>query len=100
MVNKRKVCQVFYNNPQGSRLSGRSKGGWWNCVQTVVNKCKIKNWKDMSRNRADWEKSIKEAKVCIGLLCHLRRRRRTTTTTTIRTRYSTTRAFNIEQSAI
>ena len=31
------------------------------------------NWKEVSKNRADWEKRIKEAKVCIGLLCHLRR---------------------------
>jgi hypothetical protein len=30
----------------------------------------------MSKNRADWEKSIKEAKVRIGLQCHLRSRRR------------------------
>jgi len=67
MDDKRKVFQVFYNNPQGSRLSGGPKSGWWNYVQTVINKCKIKNWKDMSRNRADWEKSIKEAKVRIGL---------------------------------
>jgi hypothetical protein len=29
--------------------------------------CKIKNWKKRSQNRADWEKSIKEVKVCIGL---------------------------------
>jgi hypothetical protein len=27
-------------------------------------------------NRADWEKCIKEMKVCIGLQCHLRKRRR------------------------
>jgi hypothetical protein len=67
MDNKRKVCQVFYNNPQGSRLNGRPKSGWWNYVQTVINKFKIKNWKDMSRNRADWENSIKEASVRIGL---------------------------------
>jgi len=26
------------------------------------------------KNRADWEKSNKEAKVHVGLLCHLRRR--------------------------
>jgi len=24
-------------------------------------------WKEKSKNRADWEKSIKEANVCIGL---------------------------------
>ena len=39
---KRKVSQVFDNNPQGSRLRGRPKNRWWNCVQTGINKCKIK----------------------------------------------------------
>jgi hypothetical protein len=28
------------------------------------------------KTRADWEKSIREAKVRFGLYCHLRRRRR------------------------
>jgi len=55
----RKVCQVFYNNSQGSRLRGRPKNRWWNCVQTDINRCKIKNWKERSKNTADWEKSIK-----------------------------------------
>ena len=36
-------------------------------MQTDFNKCKFKNWIVMSKNRADWEKSITEAKVCIGL---------------------------------
>ena len=67
MDSKRKVCQVFYNNPQGNQLSGRPKSGWCNYVQTVINTCKIKNLEDMSRSRTDWEKSIKEAKVRIGL---------------------------------
>jgi hypothetical protein len=33
----------------------------------------IKNWKERSRKRADWEKSIQEAEVHVGLSCHLRR---------------------------
>jgi len=33
-------------------------------------------WKERSKSRANWEKSIKEEKVRIGLKCHLRRRRR------------------------
>jgi hypothetical protein len=45
-------------------------------VQTDINRCKIKNWKERSKNRADLEKSVEEEKVCIGLQCHLRRRRR------------------------
>ena len=36
--------QVFNSNPQGSRLRGWPKNRWWNCVQTEINKCKIKNW--------------------------------------------------------
>jgi hypothetical protein len=52
MDSKRKVIHVFYSNSQGSRLRGQPK------------------------NRADWEKSIKEAKVHIGLQCHPRSRRR------------------------
>jgi hypothetical protein len=45
MDNRRKVSQVFKNNPQGSRLRGRPRHRWWNCVQTGINKCKITNWK-------------------------------------------------------
>jgi hypothetical protein len=32
-----------------------------------IKKCKINNWKERSKNRADWERAIKEAKVRIGL---------------------------------
>jgi hypothetical protein len=37
------------------------------CAQTDINKCKIKKWKEKSKNRAYWEKSIKVVKVYIGL---------------------------------
>jgi hypothetical protein len=59
MDRKRKLGQVFNNNPQGSRLSRRPKNRWWNCVQTDINKCEITSWNDRSNNRADWEKYIK-----------------------------------------
>ena len=64
---KRKVSQVFHNNPQGSRLRERPKSRCWKCVQTDSNRFKIKNWKVRSKSRADWEKAIKEAKVRVGL---------------------------------
>jgi len=32
-----------------------------------MNKCKVINWREISKGRSDWEKSIKEAEVCIGL---------------------------------
>jgi len=53
------VSQEFNSNPQGSRLRGRPKNRWWNCVQTAINKCKVKNWKERWRNRGDWEKCSK-----------------------------------------
>jgi hypothetical protein len=67
MSRKRKVSQVFNNNPQGSRLRGQPKNRWWNCVETDIEKCRNTNWKERSKNRADWEKSIKEVKVHTGL---------------------------------
>jgi len=39
-------------------------------------KCKVINWRERSKGRSDWKKSIKEAEMCIGLYCHLRRMRR------------------------
>jgi hypothetical protein len=67
MGSKRKVSHVFNIIPQRSPLRGRSKNRWWNCVLTDIKKCTIKNWKERSRNRADWQKSINEVKVHIGL---------------------------------
>jgi len=45
MDSKRKVSQVFNNNPQGSRLRGRPKNGWWNCVKQR----KIMYWKGRTK---------------------------------------------------
>jgi len=48
----------------------------WDCAQTLINEnCNLER---EVKNRAEWEKSIKEAKVRIGLQCHLRRRKITT----------------------
>lgn len=35
--------------------------------QTDINKYKVRNWKDRSKNRADCDESFKEAKIRIGL---------------------------------
>jgi len=50
MDSARKVSLILNNNPQGSRLRGRPKNRWWNCVQTNVNKCTITNWKERSKS--------------------------------------------------
>jgi hypothetical protein len=77
MDSKRNVSKVFNNNPQGRRIRGRQNHRW-NCVQTdtCIKKWKITNWKGSLKNIADWEKSIKEAKVRIGVKCNRRRRRK------------------------
>jgi hypothetical protein len=49
MDGKRKVSQVFNNNPQGSRLRVRLKNRWWNSVQTDISKWKITIWKERSK---------------------------------------------------
>ena len=46
MDSKRKVNQVFNNNPQRSRLRGRPKNRWRSCVQTDIKKCRITIWKE------------------------------------------------------
>ena len=42
MNSKRKVGQVFNNNPQRSSQRVRPKNRWWNCVQTHNGSCRIK----------------------------------------------------------
>ena len=41
MDSKKNSSQVFNNNSQVSRLRGRPKSRWWNCVQKYITKCKL-----------------------------------------------------------
>jgi hypothetical protein len=66
MDSERKVCEEYNNNPQGSGLRGRPKNRRWNCVQQILTNANYKLEREV-KNRADWEKSIKEAKIHIGL---------------------------------
>ena len=74
MDGTRKVSRVFSNNPQGSRLGGRPKNRKWNCVQKMLIDGKLEE--GLKAELTGWGKSVKEAKVVIGLQCHLWRRRR------------------------
>ena len=72
MDSERKVNQVFNDNSEGRRLKGRPKtdcGTMYRQTdrQTDINKCKITNWNERSKNRAEWEKLNKEEKVRIGI---------------------------------
>jgi hypothetical protein len=50
MDSKRKVSQVFNNNPQGSRLRGRPKNRCWNFVQILIRVyAKLKTGKEVKK---------------------------------------------------
>ena len=49
MDKERKVYNIFYNQPQGTRV--RPKNRWMDCVLSDIKKCKIRNWKEQSRDR-------------------------------------------------
>jgi hypothetical protein len=59
MDSKRKVSEVFNNNPEGSRLRGRPKIRWWNCVQTGTDKYEITNWKERSKTELTGRSALK-----------------------------------------
>jgi hypothetical protein len=51
MDKERKIYNIFYNQPQGTRIKGRSKNRWMNCVLSGIKKCKIRNWKEHSKDK-------------------------------------------------
>jgi hypothetical protein len=56
MDSNRKLSPFFNKNSQEIRLRGQPKNRWWKWLQTDINKCKITNWKERPKNRADWGK--------------------------------------------
>ena len=67
MDSKRKVREVFNDNPQGSRLRGRPKNRRSNCVQTGISKCKITNWKERSKTELTGRRKRKSALDCSAI---------------------------------
>jgi hypothetical protein len=61
------MIEMVNNNPQGNRLTARPKNRWWNCVQTGIDKYRIKNWKERSKTGLTAGKSIKKAEVRLGM---------------------------------
>ena len=52
-----KERNIFYNQPQGIRVRGMPKNRWMDCVLSDIEKCKITNWKEQSRERGIWRRS-------------------------------------------
>lgn len=66
MDSKRKISQAFNNNPQGNDWYDDQKtDGGTVCKQILID-TKLKTGKRYQKT-PEWEKSIKEAGVCIGL---------------------------------
>jgi hypothetical protein len=66
MDSKRKVSKVFNNNPRGSRLRGRPRNRWWNCVQTDIKKRKITDGKERLRNIPTGRSLLRGRKFALG----------------------------------
>jgi hypothetical protein len=66
MDTKRKGSKVFNSNPQGSLLRGRPETDVGTVYKHILKMQSYKLEREV-KNRADWEKSNKEAKVHIGL---------------------------------
>ena len=74
MENTRKVTQVFHNNPQGSCQRGRPRYRWVHDVQTDLEKCGSRDWKQKVKNGDERRRLMRELKTSIGLQSHERRR--------------------------
>ncbi|KAJ4446086.1 hypothetical protein ANN_12778 [Periplaneta americana] len=66
METTRKVKVVFNNNPDGTRLRGRLRTKWWNCVRVDVNRLGIRNWRELAMDREGWKRAIEEVKAHLG----------------------------------
>ncbi|KAJ4443479.1 hypothetical protein ANN_05151 [Periplaneta americana] len=66
METTRKVKIVFNNNPDGTRLRGRPRTRWWNCVRVDVNRLGIRNWRELAMDREGWKRAIEEVKAHLG----------------------------------
>jgi hypothetical protein len=76
MDSKTKASTVFNNNPQGSRLRGRPKIRWWNCVHTDINTRNITNWKEMSKTELNGRRPLRKRRSALDCSDIEERRRR------------------------
>ncbi|PSN40205.1 hypothetical protein C0J52_25406 [Blattella germanica] len=66
MEASRKVKMVFNNNPEGTRLRGRPRNRWWNCVRADLNRFGISNWSELAMDREGWKRAMEEANAHLG----------------------------------
>ena len=51
----------FSSQPEGVKTRGRPGYRWWECVRAGIKKGRTVNLMDISRNRNEWNKNMKEA---------------------------------------
>ena len=65
MDRTRKISKIFNDHPQRCRLFRTIKKQLGGIVYKQLGK--VTSWKERSNKRADWRKSVKEARVRTGL---------------------------------
>jgi hypothetical protein len=65
MEDDRMVKQLTSWKPFGKRPAGRSKNRWIDGVD--MEELKVKNWKELTGNRKEWNKLVEKAKTDPGL---------------------------------
>jgi hypothetical protein len=62
MEDDRMVKNVTNWKPSGKRPAGRPKNRWMNGILKDMEVLKVKNWKELTRNRTEWNKLVEKAK--------------------------------------
>jgi hypothetical protein len=60
--------------PFEKRPAGRPKNRWIDGILKDMEVLKVKNWKELTRNRKEWNGLVEKAKIHPGLWCCRRRR--------------------------
>jgi hypothetical protein len=63
----RMVKKLTNRKPFGKRPAGRTKNRWIDGILKDVEVLKMKNWKELTRNRKEWNKLVEKAKTHPGL---------------------------------
>lgn len=69
MNAERTPLKVFNTTPFGSRPRGRPKKRWKDCLEEDFGVLKVRNWRSISKKRAEWQSLLKKAKAHNGLSC-------------------------------
>jgi hypothetical protein len=67
MEDDRMVKKLTNWKPFGKRPAGRPKNRWIDGILKDVQVLKVKNWKELTGNRKEWNKLVEKAKTHPGV---------------------------------